>query len=269
MSNSYTSYADKFELLLEMFPFPDREDAADPEDRKWRNSELEQATRRRLSSSYLSQFRRGKIDDPSVKKLDLIALVMGFPTELWVSEPEEWAEKLRRNPRRGLRAEDFIGPSFPKVLRRKIDDLKTGGSLRFDTSPGAPVGTTLSDIVARSRGRLSAEEVQAMLDGVLQPNLTQIFALTEVLGVSYFHEWLDPLDQVLQEEAEQRRRSDEQPDGASVQVLEQPETPANILRHLILKASENLDDDELAVAHQFMKQLVELKSRRSGSRATG
>lgn len=275
MSNSYTSYADKFELLLEMFPFPDRKDAADPEDRKWRNSEIAQATMFRLSGSYLSQLRQGKIDDPSLKKLDLIGEVLGFPRELWAMEPEKWGESLLRNERRGLRPEDLTGPNFPKVLAKKMGISGSGGLPRRDMVSGIPVSNTPGDVAARSKGRLTEEEVQGMLDGWLRPNLTQIFALTETLNVQHLSEWMDPLDHVLQEEEEQKRREQLRLQVESrtppSKIHETTQKISDIQRRLLLKELEALEDYEVRVALEFVRRLPELRASRPGgdSRISG
>jgi hypothetical protein len=266
VSSPYTSYADKFELLLEMFPFPDREDAVDPEDRKWRNSEIAQATMFRLSGSYLSQLRQGKIDDPSLKKLDLIGEVLGFPRELWAMEPEKWGESLLRNDRRGLRPEDLTGPNFPKVLAKKMGLPGSGGLPRYDTVSGEQVCNTPQDVAARSRGRLTAEDVQAMLDGRQRPSLTQILALTETLGVQRLSEWMDPLDRVLQEEQDQKRKEQlrlkaESP-APSNKMQETTRKISDIQRRLLLRELETLEDHEVRVALEFVRRLPELRDSR-------
>lgn len=126
-----TSFAEKFELLLDMFPVPDRLHLSSSEERRWRNSEISEASGARLSTSYLSALRRAKIEDPGFVKLDLLAQIMGFPTELWVLEPAEWTRKLEDIARDGLRPERFAYPhkatpldSFKRqLLSRESQDL--------------------------------------------------------------------------------------------------------------------------------------------------
>lgn len=57
--------------------------------------EIERETGGEVSSSWLSAFRRGKTKKPGMRMLDLIAQAMGFPFELWLTEPEEWPRILR------------------------------------------------------------------------------------------------------------------------------------------------------------------------------
>ncbi len=263
MSGSYTSYADKFELLLDLFPFPDRESVADPEHRKWRNSEIAQATMFRLSGSYLSQLRQGKIDDPSLKKLDLIGHVLGFPRELWAMEPEKWGASLLSNDRRGVRPEDLTGPNFPKVLARKMGLPSPGVPPRVDTVSGVSVSNTPGDVAARSKGRLAEADVQAMLAGELRPSLTQLLALTETLSVQRLGEWLDPLDHVLQEEQDQKRR-----EALRLQVEARALSPksretahkiSDIHKRLVSKELEALEDYEVRVVLEFVRRLPELR----------
>lgn len=263
MSGSYTSYADKFELLLDMFPFPDREPLADPEHRKWRNSEISQATMFRLSGSYLSQLRQGKIDDPSLKKLDLIGHVLGFPRELWAIEPEKWGASLLSNDRRGVRPEDLTGPNFPKVLARKMGLPSPSAPPRVDTVPGVAASTTPRDVAARSKGRLAEADLQAMLAGELLPNLTQILALSETLGVQRLGEWLDPLDSVLRKEQDQKRREAlrlrAETHTLSPKSQETSHKISDIHRRLLSKELEALEDYEVRVVLEFVRRLPELR----------
>lgn len=232
---SRTSFARKFELLLEMFPFPDREQASNKEGRKWRNSELEQASGFRLSGSYLSSLRRGMIEDPGLTKLDLIARIMGFPTELWVLEPKEWGKRLEHNTRRGLRPESLVDSQFAGKLQEALRRGRTAISGE-DATP--------YELARRSGGRLSGEDIDAMIEGELLPNLTQLLVVSDGLGYDLYA-W----------------------GGMGRNALEgggSTAEPPSFNGQVIAKESQSLDDYELEVTLQFVRQLRELRARREG-----
>ena len=70
--------ARKFERLLKAYR---REDG-----RKWRGVELERATGGVLTRSYVTNLRKGRIENPGMDKLAAIAKAMGFPPALWFEE---------------------------------------------------------------------------------------------------------------------------------------------------------------------------------------
>ena len=63
--------APKFERLLETYR---REDGG-----RWSGVELERATGGVLTRSYVSNLRKGRIENPGMDKLAAIAKAMGFP----------------------------------------------------------------------------------------------------------------------------------------------------------------------------------------------
>jgi transcriptional regulator with XRE-family HTH domain len=221
-----------------MFPFPDREHLSNKEERKWRNSELAMASGNHLSGSYLSSLRREKIDDPGFTKLDLLARVMGFPTELWVLEPGEWEERLDRNTRPGVRPENLVDERFAarlqKAFRRTL----------VDTVSGMPVNNPY-EVARRSAGHLTEKDINAMLEGRMLPNLTQLLALCERLQYSPY-DW--------------RAWALESLEGESSTTA----APRSFARQLIDRETRELDEDELEVTLQFARQLKELRARRAG-----
>lgn len=54
---------------------------------KWSGAAIERASNGEINGRYVSELRRGKIDDPGVNKLLAISRAMGFP-------PWEWFEDL-------------------------------------------------------------------------------------------------------------------------------------------------------------------------------
>ena len=70
--------APKFERLLEAYR---REDGG-----KWSGIELERATGGVLTRSYVTNLRKGRIENPGMDKLAALAKAMGFPPALWFEE---------------------------------------------------------------------------------------------------------------------------------------------------------------------------------------
>src|SRR5215216_2800940 len=76
--------ARKFERLLDTFR---REDG-----RRWSGIELERATGGVVTRSYVTNLRKGRIDNPGMEKLAAIAKAMGFTPALWFEEEPTGAE---------------------------------------------------------------------------------------------------------------------------------------------------------------------------------
>src|SRR5215207_6900821 len=70
--------AQKFEVLLEMYRHPDG--------RKWSGQEIDEATGGVVSRSYVTNLRKGRIDNPGYAKLAAMAKAMGFPVEMWFED---------------------------------------------------------------------------------------------------------------------------------------------------------------------------------------
>ena len=61
-----------------------------PDGRQWTGQELDEATGGVVTRSYVTNLRKGRIDNPGCEKLRAIAKVMGFPPELWFQEGVEF-----------------------------------------------------------------------------------------------------------------------------------------------------------------------------------
>src|SRR5829696_3575329 len=75
---NHTHIAQKFEALLEIYRRPDG--------RKWSGQEIDEATAGVVSRSYVTNLRKGRIENPGYEKLAAIAKAMGFPPELWFED---------------------------------------------------------------------------------------------------------------------------------------------------------------------------------------
>ena len=70
--------AQKFESLLEVHSRPDG--------RRWSGQEIDEATGGVVTRSYVTNLRKGRIENPGYEKLRAIAKAMGFAPEAWFEE---------------------------------------------------------------------------------------------------------------------------------------------------------------------------------------
>lgn len=54
-----------------------------PDGREWGGQDLEEATDGAVTRSYVTNLKKGRIENPGLSKLEAIAGAMGFPPELW------------------------------------------------------------------------------------------------------------------------------------------------------------------------------------------
>jgi transcriptional regulator with XRE-family HTH domain len=150
--------AQKFEALLEMYPRPDGH--------RWSGKEIDDATGGVVKRSYVTNLRKGRIENPGYEKMRAIAKAMGFAPEVWFDEhlgegrPIGEAEQLR-----GLsgRLEHVF-----EVVRNP----KTGESY------------TNAEVARMTLGDLSEEDVERIRTGaVSDPTVGQVVALASVFGV--------------------------------------------------------------------------------------
>jgi len=70
--------AQKFESLLEMYRHPDG--------RRWSGQEIDEATGGVVTRSYVTNLRKGRIENPGYEKMRAIAKAMGFAPEVWFED---------------------------------------------------------------------------------------------------------------------------------------------------------------------------------------
>src|SRR5688572_11597722 len=147
--------AQKFETLLEIYRRPDG--------RKWSGQEIDEATGGVVSRSYVTNLRKGRIDNPGYEKMRAIAKAMGFPPEAWF--------------------EDAPGQGAARV---EEEDLAARVESLFQTirNPGTGEPYTDADVARMSAGVITVEVVEGIRTGkVSDPTLGQAAALAAVLGV--------------------------------------------------------------------------------------
>ncbi len=73
--------SERFARLLALYRKPDG--------LEWGGQDLENATGGTVTRSYVTNLRKGRIENPGLAKLEAMAKAMGFPPALWFGEEEE------------------------------------------------------------------------------------------------------------------------------------------------------------------------------------
>src|SRR5215204_6459223 len=148
----------KFEGLLEMYRRPDG--------RKWSGQEIDEATGGVVTRSYVTNLRKGRIENPGYEKLAAMAKAMGFPPEVWF--------------------EDGLGEG--RTIEQAEESRGLSGRLEhvFEVVRNPKTGEpyTNAEVARMTLGDLSEEEVERIRTGA-ESDLTvsQIAALAGVFGV--------------------------------------------------------------------------------------
>lgn len=183
LSDHSTTFAEKFELVLSLFPHPDRTDIADARRRRWKGTEISAATGSRISPSYLSGLKSGRIKRPGLEQLNEISAAMGFPFELWLEDIDQWPTILERW-RRGA-------DSPPEELANRLAERINSLFLAFpDKHTGEPYSNRA--VADASDGSLTEHDLAQLRDGTTtNPTQAQLLALSDFFDVEYAY-WLRP-----------------------------------------------------------------------------
>jgi transcriptional regulator with XRE-family HTH domain len=150
--------AQKFEGLLEMYRRPDG--------RRWSGQQLDEATGGVVTRSYVTNLRKGRIENPGYEKMRAIAKAMGFAPEVWFED--------------GLGERRSIGQA--EESRGVASRLEHLFEVVRNPKTGEPY--TNSEVARMTLGDLSDEEVGDVRTGsVADPTANQISALAGVFGV--------------------------------------------------------------------------------------
>lgn len=157
--------AERFEVLLAAYPHPDG--------RTWSGQEIDAATGGVVTRSYVTNLRKGRIENPGYEKLRAIAKALGFPPEMWFDEDLRWGSVPRDDP----------GVEDLGIAEKVSYLMEMPGSHKSDKP------YTDADVARLSFGDLNEKDVEAIRTGTLpDPSVDQITALADVFGVhpSYF-----------------------------------------------------------------------------------
>jgi transcriptional regulator with XRE-family HTH domain len=167
----------KFERLLDAYRRPDGS--------KWTGQQLDEATGGVVTRSYVTNLRKGRIENPGYEKMRMMAKAMGFPPEAWFEDISADGTWSARKEGRGVagRVEHLFGA----VVHPRS---------------GEPY--TSAEVARMSAGGLTEGEVEGIRTGkISDPTVGQVAALTAVFGVepSYLvnREEPPPLDAELLE----------------------------------------------------------------------
>jgi transcriptional regulator with XRE-family HTH domain len=196
--------AQKFEGLLEMYRRPDG--------RRWSGQEIDDATGGVVTRSYVTNLRKGRIENPGFEKMKAIAKAMGFAPEVWFEDGLGEGLSIRQ-------AEQSRG------LAGRLEHL-----FEVVRNPKTEEPYTNAEVARMTLGDLSEEDVERIRSGAeSDPSVGQVAALASVFGVepSYFldHESPPLLDeelvQALRDEdvRDITRESSRLPDGERRLVL--------------------------------------------------
>lgn len=114
--NEPNEFAEKWRLLHDRYRRPDGE--------PWKGTELERATDKMVSSSYLTAMKNGGIRNPGMGYLEAIAEAMGFPFEYWRMEVEELRERLAKDPVK-------LSPAVEEESRDVDEDIRAAEVVEF------------------------------------------------------------------------------------------------------------------------------------------
>jgi transcriptional regulator with XRE-family HTH domain len=194
----------KFEYLLDTYRRPDG--------RKWSGQEIDEATGGVVSRSYVTNLRKGRIENPGYEKLAAMAKAMGFAPEVWFEE--------------GLGERLSIGQAEEsRGLAARLEHLF---EVVRNSKTGQPYAN--AEVARMTLGDLSEEDVEKIRTGAISdPTVSQVAALAGVFGVepSYLLDREEPtlldeeLVQALRDEdvRDITRESSRLPDGERRLVL--------------------------------------------------
>jgi len=150
--------AQKFEHLLNTYRRPDGH--------RWTGQQLDEATGGVVTRSYVTNLRKGRIENPGYEKMRALAKAMGFAPEAWFDDGLGDVRSLGQvEGSRGLagRVEHLF-----EIVRNP----KTGGPY------------TNAEVARMSLGDLSEEDLEGMRTGEIgDPTVGQVAALASVFGV--------------------------------------------------------------------------------------
>src|ERR671913_737946 len=174
----------KFEALLEMYRRPDG--------RKWSGQEIDEATGGVVTRSYVTNLRKGRIENPGYEKLAAMAKAMGFAPEVWFED--------------GLGEGRSVGQA--EQSRGVAGRLEHLFEVVRNPKTGEPF--TNAEVARMTLGDLSEEDVEKIRSGAVDdPTVGQVLALASVFGVasSYLLDRREP--PLLDEELVQALRDDD------------------------------------------------------------
>jgi transcriptional regulator with XRE-family HTH domain len=137
-----------------------------PDGRKWSGQEIDEATGGVVTRSYVTNLRKGRIDNPGYAKLAAMAKAMGFAPEVWFEDGLGEGRSIEQ-------AEESRGVAGRlEHLFEVIRNPKTGEPY------------TNGEVARMTLGDLSEEDVERVKTGAeSDPSVGQVAALASFFGV--------------------------------------------------------------------------------------
>jgi transcriptional regulator with XRE-family HTH domain len=176
--------AQKFERLLDIYRRPDGH--------RWTGQQLDEATGGVVSRSYVTNLRKGRIENPGYEKMRAIAKAIGFPPEVWFED--------------GLGEGRSVGQA--EESRGVAGRLEHLFEVVRNPKTGQPYAN--AEVARMTLGDLSEEDVEKIRTGAISdPTVGQLGSLASVFGVepSYLLDRGEP--SVLDEELVQALRDED------------------------------------------------------------
>ena len=227
------TFADKFELILSLFPHPNRTNVSDTKRRRWKGTEISAATDSRISPSYLSGLKSGRIQRPGLEQLNVMSTAMNFPFDLWLADIDQWGVILERWRRRT----DSPSEGIADRLAERINQL----FVAFPDKRSAKPHTNRA-VAEASSGTLTEHDLDQLRNGTAtDPSRAQLLALSDFFDVEYAY-WLRPEGQEgpVSEELLAKLRDDEKAMLLTQKAVELDEKN----KDLLLLLAEHLDTQE-------------------------
>jgi transcriptional regulator with XRE-family HTH domain len=150
--------AQTFERLLDIYRRPDGH--------RWTGQQLDEATGGVVSRSYVTNLRKGRMDNPGYEKMRAIAKAMGFPPEVWFEDGLGEGRSIGQ-------AEESYG------VAARLEHL-----FEVVRNPKTAKPYTNAEVARMTLGDLSEEDVERIRTGaVSDPSVGQVASLASVFGV--------------------------------------------------------------------------------------
>ena len=149
--------AQRFERFLDSYRRPDGS--------RWTGQQLDEATGGVVTRSYVTNLRKGRIENPGYEKMRAIAKAMGFPPEAWFDNAPG--------------GETLAAPAEGQDLAARVGHL-------FETivHPKTAEPYTSAEVARMSAGVLTEGEVEGIRSGrIADPTVGHVAALAAVFGV--------------------------------------------------------------------------------------
>jgi transcriptional regulator with XRE-family HTH domain len=133
--------AQRFELFLDAYRCPDGS--------RWTGQQIDEATGGVVSRSYVTNLRKGRIENPGYEKMRAIAKAMGFAPEVWF--------------------EEGLGDGLPTIRGGESRDVAGRVEHLFDAIRNPKTGEpyTNAEVARMSVGDLTEEEIEGIRTGTI------------------------------------------------------------------------------------------------------